>query len=300
MTSMKTIYLLTLAVLLLGCYDFKDGSTATVLTGESGTNLKYDGTLHTNNDRLPEFVKADACDNDASFAAIKSGDICDNTCDTNDPEADSCYDRFGCGVAQPPEAAGVPSSRFVECMRGSISATNVIAQEEAEPRPDVVWTDCSALADGRSGEKCEGVFSCYTPLEGGCIERVSCGDNLTVNVNGSSVSPYLVRYLLCDDSLLKPMPSIDVAHTNCGDATSSVVGDECTGNFLCEGIKYTDNNQLSAVDVCQDADGYCREGDALYSDSNIVWCDNGRTRILSSVIFAIPYLLGLEGTSDDA
>lgn len=263
MSLMKKKVLIVLSLFSVGCYDFEDGSEATVLSamenGEEGRD---------------KHGAWNECDPGADW--------------WNDMQSgDECSGFNGCGTVDPDSAEDMPYAREAHCINDVLSVTEAKTIEENEPRDVTLWKDCSALDDGRTGEACEGVFSCYAEASSGCIEKVACGDS-----SASGTSDLLVRYLLCDDANDTSSSPSDAVYTDCESAKDARALDTCKGSFLCE--KATETGENTAISACDGGEGYCREGEETAPTWNLVWCDSGTIRVLSDMDGAIPFLLGKE------
>ena len=270
-TTVLTLSLISL-VALTGCYDFENGSTADVLS--SGTvdpnTLVSDAT-----DKNRASVFWEICDPNADwFGSMKSGDECAMECAPTDIESGRCVGH-GCGFTTDPVSEDTPSTRSVICIDDVLNVTNGFPVAHPAPRPDITWTDCSAVTDGRNDEACSGSFNCYTPTADGCIEVVTCSSD-TASTTGSS----LLRYKMCDDALnVTPLATED-AVTDCQSSLSARPLDACTGTFMCAGNLWKDQTlRLASLHACDATAGFCNASDDTVTPPHIVWCDGERLHI---------------------
>ncbi len=226
----------------VGCFDVQDGSTGDILN-----SLSDEGEGD-----LPVITECQPISEE--FDDAKSGQ--------------ACTFPAGCGWKEDwwnPE--GDPRhqiSREMSCLKGSAVVTETFVLRHQPPLDDALWTDCTALMNGRTGESCDGEFTCLRAGPADCLEMVFCGP-----------STHLWRNELCDDRLQKINTDQDVI-SSCEEIADSVPNDPCEGEFLCaEGVP---------LEPCDDQVGYCvdRElGPAVVYH----WCDGKVLHVLDDTFY---------------
>jgi len=266
MLLMRISRLLVLSILFSSCYALEDGSHVEVLSSNQGTD-DAGGRDPVWSERICNGLHQD------EFLASKSGDSCS-------------FSGGGCMTPYGSESKDELLFREVWCEDGVIIASNVMGIDEKDPRPDTIWTDCSVLDDGRTGEACEGEFQCFREGANGCLERVACvGD-----YSEEKPKQRLSRYLLCDDTGPSDASS-DAIYTSCENALGARPLDTCDGSFLCArpffpppeiGSDLTDDPYLviRTVSACDDQSGYCETN--RVQGSLLVWCDGQTVHLLTS------------------
>lgn len=267
MILMRIGLLLLLSILFSSCYTIEDGSRADVLRSKKATN---DG-----GDETPVWDKR-ICIGDPfqdEFLAAESGDECS-------------FSGGGCMTPYENEPKDTLLFREVWCGDSVIIASNVMGIDEEDPRPNAVWSDCSALDDGRTDEACEGEFQCFRDGANGCLERVACvGD-----YSEWDTKQRLSRYLLCDD--IGPWDATsDAIYTDCANAIDARPLDSCDGSFLCarplflspeieSDLANDPNMTVETVPACDGQNGYCTTNPV--QGSLLVWCDGQTIHLLTS------------------
>ena len=163
--------------------------------------------------------------------------------------------------------------RSSDCIDGVASVVETVRPEEEDPRPEMLWSDCDALDDGRSGEACEGTFACYREDGENCIEKIAC--------QGEEGASKLVRMSYCD-IVGYSTPTGDRSSANCDEAATALPLERCTGPFLCETLLW-DTPTYEPVPLCDDGnEAYCfADADADNTAYGLIWCDGEVIHIIS-------------------
>ncbi len=199
MNFFKMLTALAVTLLVCGCYDLEDGSSAGVLNSPQ---------------RNGKTIMTECQPESNEFNTAKSGEPCDFS--------------GGCGWMDSGETSNDPRFQIIRelnCIGGFISAEEGFLIQNEPPRNDVHWVDCSALSDGRTGESCQGSFFCYQEASQDCLKLAICAQDLGAD-NDS-----LKQLEICDSRLdiVNDNPLI----SNCEEAVSAVPNDPCQGHFLC-------------------------------------------------------------------
>lgn len=247
MSCMKPIIITAISsICLLGCYDLEDGSTAAIFNrlGENDGEVEWE----------------ECQPGEPVFDDMNSGESCSFT--------------GGCGFLDDVNKNVTLMAREANCINGGLSVTNAIRLDEETPREDVTWQDCDAFDDGRTGEACQGSFTCLKPIENSCVEKVACGEM------PESMDPdVLVRYQLCDDVGEVAATSLE-AIADCDGAWNARPLDPCQGDFMCLQINAEDYSPVDAIET-DTFDGFVSDSTNYWS--TLVWCDGASIHFVSDL-----------------
>ena len=245
----------------IGCLDLESGSTADLFSGSKSNEAEIRDVW---NECLPPLDEG-GLDKALFFDGMKTGDECDF--------------QSGCGYVEdiPSMVERLLFQREARCVGNRLKMVNTWLGGEDAPRTDVLWEDCAAMADGRTGETCDGSFSCFSTAGDACLETVSCSEFSDTQMVGK-----LIRYQLCDDIGEAVSQSTDDVVSDCSGVENARPLNRCDGVFLC--ARYADNPQFSEVPDCTEDDGYCLIDAPGPGNLNgdLAWCD-GETLHLATV-----------------
>ena len=241
MSVIKMFGICILVMLLGGCYEPEAGSKAQVLGIEQHDE-----------------VWGGCPPQEQLFQQMRTGDVCDFS--------------HGCGYVEeiPSRLEEIRLTRDALCIEKRLSMKDTWLLDEEAPRPEVEWQDCAALAGGRTGERCNGSFSCFEKMGDTCLETVICSEFPDTEMRGK-----LLRFRLCDDVGNHDGSLFTTGvYTNCENTTDPLPLDKCDGNFLC--VKDNIDPTFTAAPSCGDESDYCLMGEGSIGDGDIhdlVWCD---------------------------